>query len=289
MTAAKSLFVHLRLHFQLLLAPVYLWGWLIAGGGLGMGVILGFAAFHFFLYSGATAFNSYYDRDVGPVGGLEHPPEVVAALLPFSLAVQGLGWIIAAFVNASFAVAYGAFVALSVAYSHPGVRLKARPLASLVVVGFGQGALAFVAAWAATRGEVGSLASIEGVLGAVAATLLILALYPLSQLYQTAEDAARGDRTVAVVWGARRCFAFAVLCMVLGGLAMLALLARRFGALDGLVVGLGLLIELGALVRWASRFNPGNLLGNYHAVMRLNAANAVTLSGYLLLRLAFAR
>ena len=86
-----TLLVHLRLHFQLLLAPVFLWGWLLAGGGLSLSVVLGFIAFHFFLYSGATAFNSYYDRDVGPVGGLERPPSVSPGLLPFSLIVQLIG------------------------------------------------------------------------------------------------------------------------------------------------------------------------------------------------------
>src|SRR4051812_29698615 len=79
-----TLVVHLRLPFQLLLAPVYLWGWLLGGGGLSGSVMLGFLAFHLFLYGGATAFNSYYDRDEGPVGGLERPPPVVAELLPFS-------------------------------------------------------------------------------------------------------------------------------------------------------------------------------------------------------------
>src|SRR5438270_8216764 len=130
----RTLFVHLRLHFQLLLAPVFLWGWLLAGGGLSRAVLLGFVAFHFFLYAGATAFNSYYDRDVGPVGGLAHPPPVLPALLPFSLAVQAVGLVLAVFVNAPFVAIYAAFALLSVAYSHPRIRLKARTFTSLGVV-----------------------------------------------------------------------------------------------------------------------------------------------------------
>src|SRR5258708_39537110 len=104
-----KLLVHLRLHFQLLLAPVFLWGWLLAGGGLRRSVVLGFVAFHFFLYSGATAFNSYYDRDVGPVSGLERPPSVVPALRPFSLAVQGVGALPSALVNFQVFIAYAIF------------------------------------------------------------------------------------------------------------------------------------------------------------------------------------
>jgi len=282
----KSLLVHLRLHFQLLLAPVFLWGWLIAGGGLSAGVLLGFVSFHAFLYSGATAFNSYYDRDVGPVGGLEHPPEVVPALLPFALAVQAIGWLLAFFVNLPFWVAYGVFVALSTAYSHPRVRLKAHTLASLAVVGFGQGALAFLAAWAATRGELGSAWSLDGALGATSSVLLILALYPLTQLYQIDEDARRGDRTVVVVWGPGRSFALALACTLVGGALMLALLARRFGALDTLLVGLGLAAQVTTLAGWARRFDPHQVRGNYRRVMRLNVLNATALGGYLVVRLA---
>jgi hypothetical protein len=283
---AKNLFVHLRLHFQLLLAPVFLWGWLVAGGGLSQAVLIGFIAFHAFLYSGATAFNSYYDKDVGPVGGLEHPPSVTRALLPFSLAVQGIGWLLAALVNLSFFALYATFLVLSIAYSHPRTRLKARTLTSLVVVGVGQGALAFLGAWSAVRGEVASAWSLDGALGGVTAVLLILALYPLSQLYQIDEDAARGDRTVAVVWGPRRCFVFALACTVLGGATMLTLLARRFGAGDVLLVGIGLVAQVVALGLWARRFAVANVTGNYRSVMRLNASSATALGLYLLARLA---
>src|SRR6266566_580611 len=243
----KSLFVHLRLHFQLLLAPVFLWGWLVAGGGLSSAVLLGFVSFHAFLYSSATAFNSYYDRDEGPVGGLEHPPRVVPALLPFSLVVQAIGWLLAFFVNLPFWLAYAAFGALSFAYSHPRVRLKAHTLSSLMVVGFGQGALAFLAAWAAIRGEVGSAWHLDGALGAASSVLLILGLYPLTQLYQIDEDAHRGDRTVVVAWGPRRSFVLAVTCTIAGGVLMLTVLARRFGALDALLVGLGLAAQVATL------------------------------------------
>jgi 4-hydroxybenzoate polyprenyltransferase len=281
----KDLLIHLRLHFQLLLAPVYLWGWLVAGGGLSAQGLLGFVAFHFFLYSGATAFNSYYDRDVGPVGGLEHPPKVEPALLPFSVGIQLLGWLIAAFVNWAFWLAYGVFVVLSVMYSHPRIRLKAHTLASLAVVGSGQGALAFVAAWVATRGAFGSVLSFDGMVGASAAVLLILALYPLTQLYQIEEDAARGDRTLAVVWGPARCFTFALTCTVFGGAAMLSLLATRFGGADAVIVGAGLLLQVVVLTTWAKRFNPVDALRNYRAVMRLNTVSASALSAYLVGRL----
>ena len=184
-----------------------------------------------FLYAGATAFNSYYDRDEGPVGGLERPPPVLPALLPLALGMKAIGAVLAALVNLPFLVVYLAFAALSLAYSYPRVRLKAHTWGSLLTVGFGQGVLAFLAAWAAVRGELASALSAQGVLGAIAATLLILAIYPLTQLYQVDEDSARGDRTVAVVWGPRACFLLPKACVVVGGAAMLAVLWLEFGML----------------------------------------------------------
>src|ERR687884_96016 len=259
----KTLFIHLRLHFQLLLAPVFLWGWLIAGGGFSMAVAIAFVAFHVFLYSGATAFNSYYDRDSGPVGGIERPPPVPASLLPLALFMQGIGWALAALVNLPFWLAYGAFVGLSTTYSHPRTRLKAHTLTSLLVVGSGQGVLAFVAAWAATRGEVASAWSLDGVLGATAAMALILALYPLTQLYQIEEDAARGDRTLAVAWGPAGCFRFSLTCTLVGGVTMLALLARRFGLVDATLVGFGLVLQLLGIAWLARGFDSRAVVARY--------------------------
>jgi 4-hydroxybenzoate polyprenyltransferase len=284
---AKILIIHLRLHFQLLLAPVFLWGWLLAGGGWTNSVLIAFVAFHAFLYSGATAFNSYYDRDVGPVGGLENPPPVPGSLLPFSLAVQAIGCVLAMFVNSTFFIAYCAFfLLLSIAYSHPRIRLKAHTIGSLVAIGVGQGAVVFAAAWAATRGELNSIVSTDGVLGVTAAVMLILALYPITQLYQMDEDAARGDRTVAVAWGPARCFAVSIALTIVGGAAMLAEVLRRFGPGDAVLVALGLGAQLAILVWWAPRFDVARVLENYRAVMRLNVASAGALGAYLLARLA---
>jgi 4-hydroxybenzoate polyprenyltransferase len=283
-SAVRDLLIHLRLHFQLLLAPVYLWGWLVSGGGLRIQVLLGFVAFHFFLYSGVTAFNSYYDRDVGPVGGLEHPPPASGALLPFSIGVQLVGLLIAFGVNQLFAAAYCIFIVLSVAYSHPRVRLKAHPLRSLMVVGTGQGALAFFAAWAAARGNIAI--TTDAVIGALAAVLLILALYPLTQLYQMDEDRSRGDRTVAVAWGPARCFLFSLACTILGGGAMLVVLLREFGVLDVTLVALGLFGQLCAVVWLRRSFKAAAFIDTYHKVMRVNTASAAALSAYLLVRLA---
>lgn len=280
-----TLLVHLRLPFQLLLAPIFLWGWLLAGGGWSAAIAVAFVAFHGFLYGGVTAYNSYFDRDEGPVGGLEHPPPVAEALLPFSLAVQAVGWLLAALVNGPFFLIYGGFMALSVAYSHPRIRWKARPVASLAVVGVGQGILAFLGAWVAARGDLAGATSPPGVLGAAAATLLVLGLYPLTQLYQIEEDRARGDRTLAVAWGPRASFAVAIVAQALGGAALAWTVAARYGPADAALLGLGVLGQVAFLWRWAGTFDASRVRANYRRVTRLNTAAAAALGGYCLVRL----
>ncbi|MDQ3249750.1 MAG: hypothetical protein M3Q45_11165, partial [Chloroflexota bacterium] len=55
-TVIRTLLIHLRLHFQLLLAPIFLWGYFLAAGRPDGKFWLAFFAFHLFLYGGTTAF-----------------------------------------------------------------------------------------------------------------------------------------------------------------------------------------------------------------------------------------
>jgi 4-hydroxybenzoate polyprenyltransferase len=281
----RSAFVHLRLHFQLLLAPIFLWAWLLSGGGWGWRIALAFVALHVFLYGGTTAFNSYFDRDRGPVGGLAKPPPVASQLLPFSLAMKGIGWLLAWLVNPLFFWIYAGFVVLSLAYSHPRIRLKARPVASVVVVGSGQGVLAFLGAWVANRDELASVLSREGILGAAAATFVVVGLYPLTQLFQVEEDRARGDRTIAVAWGPVASFRLSLACLLAGGLLLALVVLLRFGVPDALLVGVGLTLQVVAILLWARRYDPRLVMANYRRVMRLNASCAAGLTLYLCFRL----
>ncbi len=288
---ARTLLVHLRLHFQLLLAPVFLWGWLVAvhqppaaGDRVTARIVLAFVCLHVFLYGGTTAFNSYYDRDEGPIGGLERPPPVVPALLPFAVGVKVAGLVLAAFVGPWFLAISAVLVLLSVAYSRSWPRLKGRPWASLLTVGLGQGVLVYLAAWAAVRGDLSTVLAPVPLLGAIAACAFIVGLYPLTQVFQVEADRARGDRTVAVAWGVRTCFAISLVSQVVGGLAMLIVLGRLFGPLDVVLVGAGLLAQLCFVAWWARRFDPAGMLANFHRVMRLNTAGAAGLGLYLLIR-----
>ena len=193
---AGGLLAHLRLHFQLLLAPIFLWGYFLSGVRAPADFWLAFVAFHIFLYGGITAFNSYYDRDKGPLGGMRVPPPVTEPLLPFSLAVLITGALLAAAVNATFLAIYLDIMALGLAYSHPAIRLKARPLIGPATVAVGQGMLASLGGWASAEPDLSSVDPI-GWLGILGATLVTVGFYPITQSFQVEEDLARGDVTFA--------------------------------------------------------------------------------------------
>jgi hypothetical protein len=90
---------------------------------------------------------------------------------------------------------------------------------------------------------------------------------------------------VAVAWGPRTCFLLALACQAIGGGIMLVVLGRRFGALDVLVVGGGLLVQMVAVGWWASHYDATRVVPNYRRVMRLNALSAAALGTYLVARL----
>ncbi len=214
----RPYFTHLRLAFQFLLSPIFLWGYLLAGGTLNLTLLIAYLSFHLFLYAGGTALNSHYDRDEGPIGGLEKPPPPPGYLLEFSLIWQLIGFLLALTINFYFAAIYFVMFWMSVAYSHPKIRLKGKPIGALTTIMLGQGILPFYAGWAAATGSLAGGIDWTIVLAALSATLIIGGMYPLTQIYQLDADAARGDLTSARFLGVENSFRLAATSIAIGGL-----------------------------------------------------------------------
>ncbi|HEX8127086.1 MAG TPA: UbiA family prenyltransferase [Allosphingosinicella sp.] len=245
-----SYIVHLRLPFQLTLAPIFLWGALLSGGRWDGATTAAFVALHLFLYPAATAFNSAYDADEGPVSGLERPPGVPPGLLGFAVSLAGVGALAALFAGPGFLLVYGLIVAWTAAYSHPMARWKSSPWKSAAAIALGQGALGFAAGWiAAAPLDPGDEALLAGASGAA---LTALGLYPATQVFQREEDRARGDRTLAVVLGATGALRFGAASLAFGGAITAWLAERRFGQADALLIALGYAALISAL-EWLAR------------------------------------
>ncbi|HSJ52584.1 MAG TPA: UbiA family prenyltransferase, partial [Anaerolineae bacterium] len=188
-----ALVLHLRPHWQVMLMPLFLWGLVLAGGEEVVHLMdarfwLVFLVVHILFYGGSTALNSYYDRDEGPVGGLWNPPKVTRQLWTFAVGLQLLGLAIMFFVSLPLFYLSVVMGAVSTAYSHPSTRFKARPWASLLLVSIFQGMGGTTAGWLFVYEDWGSLLALKPLAGLLSAALVITGFYPLTQVYQRAED-----------------------------------------------------------------------------------------------------
>lgn len=281
----RDLFLHLRLHWQIMLLPLFLWGFLLSAGPLALDLIsarfwLVLFVFYVLFYGGATALNSYYDRDEGPVGGLWNPPQVTRALFRFAVGLQLLGLVIILFV--SLPLFYLALImgVVGTAYSHPLTRLKARPWASLLTVSVFQGMGGTAAGWLFAQPDWATLLSSKAILGLLAAALIITGFYPLTQVYQREQDRKQGVISFAVHWG-ERVFGLAIFCMLAAAGLMGYLAWQYFGpapaiAAAGGPLGVAMLVAL-----WWRRFDDDHVRENYMWMMRLGYVMTAGFLGFL--------
>jgi 1,4-dihydroxy-2-naphthoate octaprenyltransferase len=281
MSPAKNFFIHLRLPFQALLAPFMLFGAALAAGhAVTWRFALAFVVLHVCFYGGTTAFNSHYDKDEGPIGGLEAPPPPGRWLLPGSLVLQAIGLALAFAVGLHFALVCTTFAILGVLYSHPLTRFKGKPWPSWLTVMIGQGALGAIAGVTAVDD---ARITPELAFGVAAAAAIVGAIYPLSQVFQIDEDTRRGDRTVAMMLGRTGTPRVAAALFALG-CALMALAAfradRRIDA--ALFAAAPVPLALGAA--WACRAAGDRAVFRRVALFQICASSAF--GAYALTRLA---
>ncbi len=186
------------------------------------------------------------------------------------------------FVNPTFLTIYLAIAILGLAYSHPAIRLKARPLVSLATVAVGQGVLASLGGWASAQPDLSTVDPF-GWLGILGATLATLGFYPITQTYQIEEDLNRGDLTFAAWAGRSRALAFSIGVQAIGGALLAITVAQRLGLTQAALVAGFYAVFLITLGRNVSRFPEMSVAEQHGRVMTLNTV----MSGGFTLLLAF--
>ncbi len=219
----KDILLHLRFPFSLFLMPVY---WLAVSQQSEPDPWLNlwiFVILHFFIYPASNAFNSYYDKDEGSIGGLKNPPKVDKDLWKAANSFDIAGVLLALLtVGKWFGILVLLYVAVSRMYSHPAVRLKKYPVVSWLIVGFFQGAWVFFLVY--TFGQNLTIPDFMQVnnsnmapiwMGSLFSALILWSVYPITQVYQHAEDAKNGDHTLSMMLGIRGTFVFTMLLFTL--------------------------------------------------------------------------
>ena len=241
--------LHLRPLEWPIMTAHFLLGALLAGGWhLPLRAsLLGWLVFVILMNGGTLAINSAFDQDEGDIGYLKAPPKPPERLLAFSIvllaASAALGWLLPRpffWINLTC-------IAMSILYSVPPVRLKARAGWDLLINCLGFGMLTPLAGWALTgRPFTAGILAVS-----LAFASLFATLYPMTQIYQVDEDRQRGDRTLVIRLGIGSSLGLAT------GSMLLAHLGFAWGALQLHRAPWGMLVSLGAwlavLIPWMAR------------------------------------
>ncbi|TAF63940.1 MAG: ubiquinone biosynthesis protein UbiA [Cytophagales bacterium] len=275
-----STWVHLRIPFSFFLMPVFFFAAAampeVVFGWEYLGV---FFILHLFVYPASNAYNSYYDKDEGSIGGVENPPPVSDELWWVSLCFDALGLLWAFFISPLFCFLVLVYGLASKAYSHPAVRIKKYAWGGAAFVVFFQGFFTFLMVWVGLKGE-SPLSELPMVVlyGAILSSLMLLGSYPMTQVYQHEEDAQRGDYTLSLWLGIRGTFLYTG--VVFG--AVTGLFVLYFYTYFSLYWAVSFVLALSPVLLfffyWFYRVWYNAKEANFRNTMRLNLFSAICLN-----------
>jgi 1,4-dihydroxy-2-naphthoate octaprenyltransferase len=157
------------------------------------------------------------DKDETPIGGLSSPLQPTKQLFYFSVAMDAVAVLFSLFISVMFAAGILLYILASRAYSYRGIRLKKHPVLGFLIVFIFQGALIFFI----TYGAVYPATTLGvPVLPVFLSSLLIGALYPLTQIYQHEEDKKDGVISISYLLGKRGTFVFSMVLFLLAAVLM---------------------------------------------------------------------
>lgn len=269
--------MHLRLHYQfLILSGGYLLGGLLSDEMQFSQFWLQFLNVHVLLFGGATAFNSWWDKDEGPIGGLRYPPKMSPWMRFISLLMMFCGWAWAYSLSLPYFIVYGISLLLFWLYSTPMARWKGHPILSLIAIGISTGLNSvFLGFWSA-----GGVFSFSILFCGIGASFVLLSLYPVSQIFQADEDSKRGDKTFFVEYGLRGVKIFFKITY-LGGLVLLSYGVYQFLIAPAFALFIVGLLSFGIINRYISGLKGDQK--EYEHVMRIKFIASLSFVIFLLL------
>ena len=277
---------HLRLHFSLLLMPVF-WFAVSQLPEIDYRIVsLTFIILHVLVYPASNIFNSYYDRDEGSVGGLKYPPPPNNKMLWLANILDASAILLSLSIHQSFSLLVFTYILASRLYSYRPIRLKKYPIIGFVVIFIFQGAFTFYLTrysflhWYVNATNLYGL-QLHTVLPMVASSFQIGAIYPLTQIYQHKSDLADGVTTLSYKLGYRGTFIFAG---IMFGIATLFYFlyfsvtnSNNFYVFT--VVQMPIIVYF---VYWASKVWKDTQYADYKHTMYMNVIAAVVLNLFFL-------
>lgn len=204
----------LRFHFSLFLLPVSLFSFFYIRPEAGLNLFLLIVIWHVLVFPASNGYNSFNDRDEGPIGGLAKPPRPTRLLLYTVNCMDALALSLSFLIKPGFVFFALVYIIASRLYSNRRIRLKKYPLAGFLVVFIFQGFWIFYGNIAALS-DAGMIFDSPVLLSGVASSFLIGTVYPVTQIYQHQADKEDGVQTLSMLLGLKGTFLFSVFMFLL--------------------------------------------------------------------------
>ena len=286
---SHSTLKHLRITFSFNLLPIFLFALAITPKSINwIDALVLFVCWHFFIYPASNGFNSYFDKDKESIAGIKYPPKVTKELYYFSIALDGIGILLALCIHLTTAISMLIYGLISKAYSHPLIRLKKRPVVSWIIVSVFQGYFVFlVTYWAIHDIPISRLTTSMIQIPALLTTMMLMSAYPITQVYQHKEDRERGDFTLSLRLGVLGTFHFTALGFVITALGYVSYF---FYYHDSQTMLLYLILMIPLLIYyifWYQKVIKRIDLADFEHTMKLNRLSALCLNAFFLLLIIF--
>jgi 1,4-dihydroxy-2-naphthoate octaprenyltransferase len=269
----------LRIPFSLFLLPIYLFALsnVRAQDISVIQAVLVFFIIHLLVYPASNGYNSYFDRDEESIGGLKHPPKVSPGLYKLVVVLDVLSVALSLLISIPFALLIVVYLFVSKAYSYDKIRLKKYPVISTVVVTFFQGAFTFFLVQFGSGVPMEHILETNNLILALVSTLFLVGSYPLTQVYQHAEDSRRGDLTISRMLGINGTYAFSAASLLLAS-ALLVWAYLEMGQVQNIL--LFLLFSVPVVVvfcQWLLQVQKDPRAVNFENTMRMNKTSSLCL------------
>ncbi len=276
----RAILLHLRLPFSLFLLPVF---WFALSQSvtpdLQRSLLIAFIL-HFLLYPASNAYNSFFDKDEESIGVLENPPPVDQSLLYVAWGLDILALLLGMLVGWPFVLYLLIYGLVSKAYSHDRIRLKKYPVWSWLIVSSFQGGFTYLMTLQAINTiPLDQLFTNKTLLASLLCTLNVMAMYPVTQIYQHAEDARRGDLTLSRLLGIQGTFLCAFLVFTCSLLGFYIYFEGRspFYLLLAFILPAIIFFSL-----WFLRVRQDSTRADFRSAMRMTILSCIGLNGFFL-------
>ena len=271
----------LRFHFSFFLMPVY---WFSLSQVIQVNVvnaILIFFILHGLVYPASNGYNSYMDRDTGPVGGIKNPQQPTKELFYTTVVMDITALLLSLRISLVFFAGILAFIAASRAYSYRGIRLKKYPIGGYLTVIFFQGAVIY---FLVKHGSSHIKSLYIPLIPMLASSLLVGGFYPLTQIYQHEQDKADGVKTLSYLLGYRGTFIFTGIIYTLAIITLAYYFGNNLELDRFFLIQICMLPVLVYFFWWFYKVSKNVSEANFKNTMRMNIlASACTNAAFILL------